>query len=137
MSRKHVPLAIAYDFDGTLAPGNMQEHQFLPEIGIEENEFWKNGPKAETQKDQADNVLVYMNLMLKKAHANDVPVHREAFIKSREIFSSLRVYLSGLIGSISTEKVEVCTLSITCSLPAMPKSSKEPQYSEIQEGLRF
>ena len=30
-----IPLAIAYDFDGTLAPGNMQEHSFIPELGIE------------------------------------------------------------------------------------------------------
>jgi hypothetical protein len=27
-------MAIACDFDGTLAPGNMQEHQFLPDIGM-------------------------------------------------------------------------------------------------------
>jgi len=80
MSRKHVPLAIAYDFDGTLAPGNMQEPQFLPEIGVKKNEFWKE-VNAETQREQADNVLVYMNLMLKKAQANGVPVRRDDFIK--------------------------------------------------------
>lgn len=80
MSRKHVPLAIAYDFDGTLAPGNMQEHQFLPEIGIDKNAFWKE-VGAETREKQADNVLVYMNLMLKKAHAHGVPVRRDDFIE--------------------------------------------------------
>ena len=34
MSKKYIPMAIVYDFDGTLAPGNMQEHQFLPDIGM-------------------------------------------------------------------------------------------------------
>ena len=34
MAKKHIELAIAYDFDGTLADGNMQEHQFLPDIGV-------------------------------------------------------------------------------------------------------
>ena len=30
----HAPtIAIAYDFDGTLSPGSMQEHSFIPEIG--------------------------------------------------------------------------------------------------------
>lgn len=32
MTRKRIPLAIAYDFDGTLAPGNMQEYDFVPAI---------------------------------------------------------------------------------------------------------
>ena len=32
-------MGIAYDFDGTLAPGNMQEHQFLPDIGMKPTQF--------------------------------------------------------------------------------------------------
>ncbi len=78
MSRKHVPLAIAYDFDGTLAPGNMQEHQFLPDIGMTPKEFWSE-VKALTKQHQADEVLIYMNLMLEKAHAKHAPVRREDF----------------------------------------------------------
>ena len=35
-----VPVAIAYDFDGTLAPGNMQEHVFLPKLGVDPASFW-------------------------------------------------------------------------------------------------
>ena len=38
--RKFVSMAICYDFDGTLAPGNMQEHNFLPALGIGAAEFW-------------------------------------------------------------------------------------------------
>ena len=55
MARKHVPMAIAYDFDGTLAPGSMQEHQFLPDIGIKAKEFWKE-VKSLTKEQQADEV---------------------------------------------------------------------------------
>ena len=40
MAKKDIPMAIAYDFDGTLAPGNMQERQFLPDIGVKPSEFW-------------------------------------------------------------------------------------------------
>jgi len=32
--KKMIPLAIVYDFDGTLAPGNMQERDFIPAIGM-------------------------------------------------------------------------------------------------------
>jgi len=81
MARKYTPMTIAYDFDGTLADGNMQEHQFLPDIGMGTKEFWAEVKKL-TKKHQADEVLVYMNLMLRKAAASGVPVRREDF-KSR------------------------------------------------------
>jgi phosphoserine phosphatase len=81
MKKKKLTMAIAYDFDGTLAPGNMQEHQFLPDIDMTPAAFWKE--VRETSKHhQADEVLVYMNLMLRKANAHNVPVRREDF-KSR------------------------------------------------------
>jgi len=80
MAKKHIPMAIAYDFDGTLAPGNMQEHQFLPDIGMTPKAFWAE-VKRLTKEHQADEVLVYMNIMLKKAAAasTPVPVRREDF----------------------------------------------------------
>ena len=31
--RQRVTMALVYDFDGTLAPGNMQERQFIPDVG--------------------------------------------------------------------------------------------------------
>ncbi len=74
-------MAIAYDFDGTLAPGNMQEHQFLPDIAMTPSAFWKEVHEI-SKLHQADEVLVYMNLMLRKASAHNVPVRREDF-KSR------------------------------------------------------
>ena len=40
MSRKHIPLALVYDFDGTLAPGNLQENGFIPDIGMKPEDFW-------------------------------------------------------------------------------------------------
>lgn len=78
MARRHVPMAIAYDFDGTLADGNMQEHQFLPDISMKPAAFWAE-VKRLTKEHQADEVLVYMNLMLRKAAAAGVPVRRDDF----------------------------------------------------------
>ena len=71
-------MAIAYDFDGTLAPGNMQEHQFLPDIGMTPKAFWAEAKRL-TKLHQADEVLIYMNLMLKKAHIASVPVRKQDF----------------------------------------------------------
>lgn len=78
MAKKHIPMAIAYDFDGTLAVGNMQEHQFIPDIGMTTKQFWTEVKKL-TKQHQADEVLVYMNLMLRKAASSGVPVRREDF----------------------------------------------------------
>ena len=43
MKQQEKPIvAMIYDFDGTLAPGNMQEYDFLKEIGIEDkDDFWR------------------------------------------------------------------------------------------------
>lgn len=76
--RSLIPLALAYDFDGTLAPGNMQEHSFLPAVGIPKDAFWKEVGEL-AQKHEADNILVYLNLMLEKANTAQVQVRKEDF----------------------------------------------------------
>ena len=73
-----IPLALVYDFDGTLAPGNMQERQFIPDIGMTNKEFWTE-VNLLAQENQADLILMYMYVMLEKARAARVPVRRESF----------------------------------------------------------
>ena len=38
---KKLTVALIYDFDGTLSPGNMQEYDFIPAIGKSNREFWE------------------------------------------------------------------------------------------------
>ena len=66
MAKKLIKMAIAYDFDGTLAPGNMQEHSFIPNLGIKKAQFWKE-VREYAEKNDMDEILSYMQLMLKKA----------------------------------------------------------------------
>jgi len=75
LAKKLAPMAIAYDFDGTLCPGNMQEHQFIPKIGMKPKDFW-NEVREFARVHQADPVLAYMNMMLMKAFEALVPVRR-------------------------------------------------------------
>ena len=65
--RDNLPIvALIYDFDGTLSPGNMQEYSFIGAVGMKKEEFWaETAVMAENQ--DSDNVLVYMLLMLEKA----------------------------------------------------------------------
>ena len=49
-------VALIYDFDGTLAPGNMQEYSFIKSIGLSKEEFWgKTQVMAQIQ--DADPIL--------------------------------------------------------------------------------
>lgn len=79
MAKKLIPFAIAYDFDGTLAPGNMQEFDFVPTIGMTKKAFWREVGELAKSHD-ADNILMYMKHMLDKARAAHVPVHKRSFV---------------------------------------------------------
>ena len=78
MAKKLAPMAIAYDFDGTLCPGNMQEHQFIPKIGMKPKAFWDE-VREFAKVHQADPVLAYMIMMLLRGAENMVPVKRSDF----------------------------------------------------------
>ena len=79
LNQKFVSVAIAYDFDGTLAPGNMQEHSFLPTLDIEKEAFWAEANRIATENDM-DGILAYMQLMLKKAREKNISIKREDFM---------------------------------------------------------
>ena len=78
MAKKIIKAAIAYDFDGTLAPGNMQEHTFLPSLGIDANTFWTDANKKAEENDM-DEILAYMQLMLEKAGNKQLPIKETDF----------------------------------------------------------
>jgi phosphoserine phosphatase len=71
-----ISVAIAYDFDGTLVPGNMQEHVFLPKLGVEKADFWKKS-NAMAVEQQGDKILTYMHQMLKFANFHDQPMRKQ------------------------------------------------------------
>lgn len=78
MKKKKPVIALIYDFDGTLSPGNMQEFGFMQAIGKKANEFWTENTKLAQDKD-ADQILTYMYLMLQKANAENISLKRESF----------------------------------------------------------
>jgi len=60
MSYHDPVMAICYDFDGTLAPGNMQEHDFFPDLNVAPKDFWEES-NALAREQEADPILVYMS----------------------------------------------------------------------------
>lgn len=80
MARKKTVVALVYDFDGTLAPGNMQEWGFIQAIGTNPEEFWKKN-KELSETNDASGILCYMHLMIKEAMYNNIKLTRESFRK--------------------------------------------------------
>ena len=74
-------IALIYDFDGTLAPGNMQEYDFIPAVGKSNREFWSEANNLAQQQD-ADMVLTYMARMIQAARSKGLSLRREAFQES-------------------------------------------------------
>ena len=73
-------VALIYDFDGTLSPGNMQEFGFIQAVGKTAEEFWRMSDNIAIGQD-ASNVLAYMKLMFDEARRNGVQLHREDFLR--------------------------------------------------------
>lgn len=73
-------VALIYDFDGTLSPGNMQEFGFIQAVGKTADEFWTMSDGIAKGQD-ASNVLSYMKLMFDEARASGIKLRREDFKK--------------------------------------------------------
>lgn len=78
MAAKPTPMAIAYDFDGTLSPGNMQEYDFIPSLGMKSSKFWQEVKKL-AKEQEADEILAYMRYMLAQADIAGVQIQKSNF----------------------------------------------------------
>lgn len=77
MKKKPI-IALIYDFDGTLSPGNMQEFGFIQAVGQTPEEFWTKSDSIAIGQD-ASNVLAYMKLMFDEARKYNIPLRRQEF----------------------------------------------------------
>ena len=79
MKRKPI-VALIYDFDGTLSPGNMQEFGFIQAIGSTPEEFWTMSDNIARGQD-ASNILAYMKLMFDEARRHGIQLRHSSFKK--------------------------------------------------------
>ena len=116
MATKKPTIAIVYDFDGTLAPGNMQEQGFIPSIGIKDpQEFWQE-VKAHVAHHKADETLAYMHLMVQKAQAGGARINKDDFKslgKDIELFEGVEDWFDRInrFGKSQNIKIEHYLLS--------------------------
>ena len=76
MAKKLIPMAICYDFDGTLSPGNMQEYGFIKKLGVTAREFWDKSNTL-AKDDKADDILEYMKVTIDEAKKRNLSITRE------------------------------------------------------------
>lgn len=96
-----VKIAICYDFDGTLAPGNMQEYGFIEKLNMTPDDFWRKSNKLAKQK-KVDNILAYMyqmkedakerNLSFTKQDLTDYASHVKLFDGVEKWFPRMNAY---------------------------------------------
>ena len=104
MKKKPI-IALIYDFDGTLSPGNMQEFGFIQAIGKKPQEFWQESDNIAVGQD-ASNILSYMKLMFDEARKAGIKLRRDDFRKfgaSVELFDGVKEWF-GLINAYGRER---------------------------------
>lgn len=80
MARRRPTVALIYDFDGTLSPGNMQEFGFIQATGKTKEDFWAQNRKLSEGQD-ANGILTYMYQMIREAKNHGISLKRDSFRK--------------------------------------------------------
>lgn len=98
-------IALIYDFDGTLSPGNMQEFSFIKALNMKAGEFWKKASFLSKEND-ASSILCYMKLMLDEAKSKGISLQKKSFRKfgnEVELFEGVKKWFP-LINKLGADK---------------------------------
>ncbi|MFH0986239.1 MAG: HAD family hydrolase [Candidatus Omnitrophota bacterium] len=71
-------IALVYDFDGTLSPGNMQEQTIFKSYGIDKKKFWARSQLLVTRRGY-EKTLAYLKLLI------DGPVFKRRPLTQRKL----------------------------------------------------
>lgn len=89
---KKATVALIYDFDGTLSPGNMQEYGFIQAAGLDAKTFWEKNNKMKESQD-ASEILCYMKLMIVEASHKGLQLTKNSlkeYGKAVELFRGVK-----------------------------------------------
>ena len=76
-------IALVYDFDGTLAPGNMQEETIFKAYKINKNKFWAKSSRLVDSRGY-ESTLAYLKLLISDPIFRRRPLNRQKLKKSAE-----------------------------------------------------
>ena len=69
-------IGIMYDFDKTLCTTDMQNYDFIKNLGLSPEEFWNEAGQI-TNENSMDKILSYLFLMVKKCKEKNIPLTEE------------------------------------------------------------
>ena len=75
-----IRIGILYDFDKTLCTTDMQEYDFIKNLGMTSEAFWGEAA-AITEQHEVEKILAYMFVMIKKCKEKGIPL-TEAYLRS-------------------------------------------------------
>lgn len=124
--KKNIPMAICYDFDDTLSPGNMQEYGFIKKLGQEPKEFWAKTIKLASEQ-KADFILAYMKSMMDESKKKGIPFRKEDFHHygaSITLFNGLDVWFDNIKNYAASKNIELKHYIISSGLKEMIEGTK-------------
>ncbi|MBE6971520.1 MAG: haloacid dehalogenase-like hydrolase [Ruminococcaceae bacterium] len=89
-------VALLYDFDKTLCTQDMQNYAFIPSLGMQPADFWREANTFGWQE-HMDGILAYMYTMLRKSKEKGLSIRRENLVemgRSIELFPGVREWFA-------------------------------------------
>lgn len=126
MRNKKTKIAICYDFDGTLAPGNMQEPSLLPTLNLKAENFWTD-VRNFTKKNNMNEILSYMYLILEKSRQSKHPIKRATFKnhgKNIKLFTGVEDYFKDINQYAQSKNITIEHYIISSGLKEIIQGSK-------------
>ncbi len=119
-------IAIVYDFDGTLSPGNMQEETIFKAYGIDKKRFWARSQALVIRRGY-EKTLAYLKLLI------DDPVFRKRPLTKRKLreFARHVPYYPGVDGGYFDQ-----LNAFIKSLPEVSEAGITLEHYIISSGLQ-
>lgn len=109
-------IVFVYDFDGTLARGNIQENAFIPKIGMKPEDFWR-GARELGRKHRMDSVLAYMWYTLQKAREYNITISEselQAYGRQAQLFNGVNSWFNRINEYAAQYKYKLEHIIISC-----------------------
>ena len=125
-----IPMAICYDFDGTLASGSMQEYGFIKNLNIAPQDFWAEAYQK-AKKQNAYEILAYMKLMKDYSVKKGLPFTRreiQAYGARVPLFPGVETWFGRMNDYALSIGVDLLHFIISSGLNEMIECSKICKY---------
>jgi 2-hydroxy-3-keto-5-methylthiopentenyl-1-phosphate phosphatase len=130
-TEKKIPMALCYDFDGTLVP---QEFAFIKELGMTDEEFWAKTDRL-AQKQGADPILAYMKSMIDSFREKGLSVRKEKlhqYGENYKLFNGLDTWFDDMTEYAAAKNIDLKHYVISSGLKEIIEGTKiAPKLSGI------